>query len=248
MKYKVLIISILSSIFAISAQENLEIQAEKFYEQKDYIQAAQVYETLMKKGSSADLYYNYANTQFKLNNLGKAILFYERALVLSPSDKDIQASLNFANTLTTDKIEGYQVFFIADWLASLGKLLNTNGWAYLSISLFVLTIILVLIYLFSSILRLRKAAFYISVLALGLSLIAFIYAFSQRKYLADNPYSIVMDGSVSIKASPSVTGKELFILHEGTKVKVLSQKNGWCEVEIADRRIGWVNSENIEKI
>lgn len=247
-KYNLLIINLLFLNFSLVAQNKLEGEAEKFYADKNYQQAAQIYETLMKQGKSADLYYNYANTQFKLNNLGQAILFYERALVLSPYDSDIRRSLEFANTMTTDKIAGYHSFFLVDWFESVGKIFNTNQWAYICIGLFVLSLILGFIFLFSSILSIRKISFYISIVALVLAIISFIYTFHERQYLNNNPYAIVTAGSTSVKASPTLTGKELFVLHEGTKVRVIDSKDNWDKVEIADRRIGWLQKSTVEGI
>lgn len=247
-RFNLFIIAFLSLAISLSAQTTPEESAEKFYAEKNYEAAAQIYDSLMKKGVSADLYYNYANTQFKLNHLGLAILFYERALVLSPHDNDIRRSLAFANTMTTDKIDSFHSFFVADWLKSLGKTLNSNQWAYLCIGLFVASLVLGLIFLFSSILKIRKVAFYLSVLALLFAIISLVYAFRERKYLENNPYAIVLDGTVSVKASPTLTGKELFVLHEGTKVRVIDTKENWNKVEIADKRIGWLQESTIEGI
>ena len=80
------------------------------------------------------------------------------------------------------------------------------------------------------------------------SIISLIYAFTERQYLVDNPYAIVMEGSVSVKASPSITGKEIFVLHEGTKVKVVDSQNRWKKIEIADKRVGWVPQNTVEGI
>jgi SH3-like domain-containing protein len=80
------------------------------------------------------------------------------------------------------------------------------------------------------------------------SVISFLYAFSQKKYLQNNPFAIVMDGSVSVKSSPSVSGKELFVLHEGTKIEVLSSDNNWNEISLPDGKIGWLKAETVEGI
>ena len=152
-------------LFAIwvSAENNPEQRAAKAYADKNYQEAAMIYDSLINKGQSADLYYNYANTQFRLNNIGKAILFYERALVLSPYDSDIRRSLEYANTMITDKIDGFHTFFIVEWLQEIAKIFNSNQWAYICIGLFVLGLILVLMFLFSTTMNIRKIAFYLGI-------------------------------------------------------------------------------------
>ncbi len=247
-RYNLLIIGFLSIASSLFAQITPEERAEKYYAEKNYEAAAAIYDSLMKTGVSAELYYNYANTQFKLNNLGQAILFYERALVLSPYDSDIRRSLEFANTMTTDKIDGFHSFFVVDWIKGVRKIFNSNGWAYLCIGLFVVSLVLGLVFMFSSMLSVRKVAFYVSILALMLSVVSLAFAFVERKYLNNNPYAIVTAGSTSVKASPTLTGKELFVLHEGTKVRVIDSKDNWDKVEIADRRIGWLQKSTVEGI
>lgn len=251
MKYRLLIIICMMTMnvpVALFANDNPTKQAEDFYANKEYEKALALYEQMMEQGVSAGLYYNYANTLFKTNQLGKAILYYEKALVLSPNDKDIKQSLAFANTMKTDKIDGYEPFFISQWLSNIACLLNTNQWAVVSISFFVIALCLLILFRFSTLLFVRKASFYIAIIALLVSTVSFVYAFYQRTYQINNPYWIVVDGAVSVKSSPNATGKELFVIHEGTKVRLLDTNGGWQKIEIADKRIGWVDGFSTEQI
>ena len=242
-----IIVFLLFALWA-SAENTPEQRAAKAYADKNYQEAAMIYDSLINKGQSADLYYNYANTQFRLNNIGKAILFYERALVLSPYDSDIRRSLEYANTTITDKIDGFHTFFIVEWLQEISKIFNSNQWAYICIGLFVLGLILVLMFLFSTTMNIRKIAFYLGIVVILASFISLFFSFYQKKYLTHNPYAIVMDGSVSVKASPSMAGKELFILHEGTKVEIIADIDNWKKIEIADKRTGWLPAKTIERL
>jgi SH3-like domain-containing protein len=53
----------------------------------------------------------------------------------------------------------------------------------------------------------------------------------------------------SVTSSPSSdAAKSLFILHEGTKVKVLDEVSGYSDVELADGRRGWIATQDIERI
>lgn len=252
MKQRVLFLIMLLASSLVSLADDVSemtAKAEKLYEAKEYQAAAEIYEKLMEQGTSAELYYNYGNTQFRLDNLGQSILFYERALALSPADRDIRLSLEFAQTRTVDKIDGYEPFFLVKWLGSLGKLFNSNTWAWLAIVLFVVALGLGLMFLFSSRIWARKLGFFFGIAMLLLSIVSLAYSLTEKKFIYQNPYAIVLDGSVSVKASPSISGKELFVLHEGTKVRRLGeQKDGWQKVEIADRRVGWLPVSSAEGI
>ena len=242
-----LIIGILS-VGNIFSQENLAQAAEKFYAEMEYENAAATYEKLLEQGESADLYYNYACALFKMDELGKAILYYERALKINPLHADAKANLDFVNTKITDKIEQYQPFFLNAWFSGLGKMLTTNQWAYLSIGLFLAAVILTLLFLFSSYRRLRKMCFFTGIFVFLLSLFSLIYAFSQKKYVENNPFAIILLGSVSVKNSPSISGTELFVLHEGTKIEVISTYQNWAEIRFDNDKIGWIEDDSFEKI
>jgi len=244
-------LSLILGILFISntfAQENLAQIAENFYAERDYENAALTYEKLLEQGESADLYYNYANALFKIDELGKAILYYERALKINPLHADAKANLDFVNTKITDKIEQHHPFFLTAWFSALGKMLTTNQWAYLSIGLFLVAVVLALLFLFSSHRWLRKICFFKGIFVLLLSFFSLIYAFSQKKYIENNPYAIILSGSVSVKNSPSISGTELFVLHEGTKIEVISKHQNWAQIRFDNDKIGWVIDDTFEKI
>ncbi|MDR1544860.1 MAG: tetratricopeptide repeat protein [Prevotellaceae bacterium] len=248
MKKLIITFAVLINFFAVFAQENNEKRAAELYAEKDYVAAAAIYDSLLKHGESADLYYNYANVCYKLDNLGKAILYYEKALKISPLHADAKANLDFVNTKITDKIDELQPFFLTEWFSELGKIFTSNQWAYLSIGLFAVAAVLAMFFLFFSYRRVRKISFFAGIILLVLSIFSFYYAFSQKKYAENNPFAIIISGSVSVKSSPASSGTELFLLHEGTKIKVLSSLGEWSEIELSDEKTGWVLSETMEEI
>lgn len=75
-----------------------------------------------------------------------------------------------------------------------------------------------------------------------------VYAFQIKNLIENNPEAIVLAGAVSVKSSPDDSGTEVFVIHEGTKVNVLSTLSDWSEVRLADGNIGWLQSSTIEKI
>jgi len=242
------LITVLFCFSTLFAQEDLTQIAENFYAERDYESAVETYKKLLEEGESADLYYNYANALFKTNELGKAVLYYERALKINPLHADAKANLAYVNTKITDKVEQYQPFFLNAWFSALGKMLTTNQWAYLSIGLFLSAIILTLLFLFSSYRRLRKVCFFAGIFVFLLSVFSLIYAFSQKKHTENDPYAIVLLGSVSVKNSPSISGTELFVLHEGTKIEVLSSIQNWAQIRFDNDKIGWIMDDTFEKI
>ncbi len=247
--YILLVFALFSTTVAnAQLQDELWNRAAGHYSASNYDEAAATYEQLMEYGASASLYYNYAGALFKQGEIGKAILYYERALRLDPFNDDIKANLAFANRQKTDFIEPIPQFFVAEWIDALGNLFTSNMWANISVFSFSITLLLVLIYLFGRRRWLRKLGFFMAVFALLVSIVAFTYAFSIKQDEQSQSAAIVMAGSVSVTSAPDVSGTEVFVVHEGTKVFVRETLGDWCEVRLEDGRMGWLQSSTIERI
>ena len=221
---------------------------EGLYANKQYKEAADVYKQMFQYGESVALYYNYANALYKSNQIGLAILNYERALRLDPTNEDVKFNLDFVNRMKTDKIEPIERFFLSEWFDALAHLLTSNQWAYISIISFLTTLILVLLYLFGRKVWLRKLSFFTAIFLLIISIFTMVYAFKMKNEIENNSAAIVLAGSVSVKSTPDDTGTEVFVIHEGTKVEVVSILKSWSEIKLADGNIGWIQSSSIEKI
>ena len=81
--------------FSAARQESNVTKAEgdSAYIRNDYASAIQIYENLLKKGEAAEVYYNLGNSYYKADDIARAILNYERALLLEPGNADIRANL-----------------------------------------------------------------------------------------------------------------------------------------------------------
>lgn len=245
------VLYILIAMFVVlpmwASQDKWE-KASALYADKDYEGAAAIYRELLNSGESPELYYNYANTLYKTGNLGAAVLNYERALRLDPNNEDARFNLDFVNSKITDKIVPVERFFLYDWIDALGRVLTTNQWAWMSVITFVLFLSLALTYLFSRRRWLRKSAFFVALSLFVVSVLSFAYAFSTKNKLDRRADAIVMSGTVSVKSSPDDGGTELFVLHEGTKVSIISTLGEWGEIRIADGNVGWMLLSDVERI
>lgn len=250
MRNKIIIIFV-CFISLLSAQENEQTLWQKAAEQystQAYTDALSTYEQILLSGKSAELYYNYANALYKSGEIGAAILNYERALVLAPADEDIKFNLAFVNQQKIDKIDKVDKFFLVTWTNALLHKFTTNQWAYISIILFSLALAFFLVYIFSNRRWMRKQSFFVSILLLILTIVSFAYAFISRSEVVKRAPAIVMAGSVSVNSAPDVSGTEVFVLHEGTKVFIKSQLSDWSEISIESGNVGWLPTSAIEPI
>ncbi len=224
-------------------------EADSAYVRGEYQQAIKDYETLLKRGASADLYYNLGNAYYRTENITQAVLNYERALLLSPGDRDIRFNLQIAQSKTIDKIVPESEMFFFTWYKSLVNLMSVDGWARTALVSLALVIILLLVYLFSDHLGLRKIGFFGGIVLLILFVLSNIFAWQQKQNLLFRKGAIVITPSVTVKSTPANNGTDLFILHEGTKVSIKDgSMKDWKEIRIADGKEGWIESKQLEEI
>ena len=183
-----------------------------------------------------------------MHNIGKAILNYEKAKLLDPKDEDIQFNLELANSLIVDKIDEIPVFPLKLWFNNLILIFSSNIWAILSIISFVIFLIALLIYLFAKTILLKKISFWIGALLLIVSISTCIFSYHNKKLLTKHEYAIVLSPSLTAKSTPDENGTDLFVIHEGLKVKVEDKLGEWCEIKLSDGNKGWVKTGNLENI
>lgn len=224
--------------------------ADSAYIQGDYLTAIDIYQSVIEnQGVNATLYMNLGNCWLKRDEIAKAILYYERAYLLDPSDPDIRFNLDLARTKTVDKVNAVNQLFIVVWFKKLLAVLDVNGWAVMTVILFALTIILTGVLLFSKKSGLRKISFSFSVFFLLLSILSFIFATTQMGNIRERDTAIIMSPSVTVKSTPTSAGTDLFIIHEGRKVKILdSSMKEWVEIRLEDGNTGWIPVEVMEII
>lgn len=224
--------------------------ADSAYIQGDYLTAIDIYQSVIEnQGVNATLYMNLGNCWLKRDEIAKAILYYERAYLLDPSDPDIRFNLDLARTKTVDKVNAVNQLFIVVWFKKLLAVLDVNGWAVMTVILFALTIILTGVLLFSKKSGLRKISFSFSAFFLLLSILSFIFATTQMGNIRERDTAIIMSPSVTVKSTPTSAGTDLFIIHEGRKVKILdSSMKEWVEIRLEDGNTGWIPVDVMEII
>lgn len=74
------------------------------------------------------------------------------------------------------------------------------------------------------------------------------FSAQQKRLLTEHSYGIVFQSVISVKSSPGDSGKDLFILHSGTKVKITNSIGDWLEIRIADGNKGWILADALQKI
>lgn len=224
-------------------------KANKFYAEKKYSEAAELYEALIDSvGVAPELYYNLGNAYFKSNELAKAILNYERAIRIAPGYADAKFNLEFANQQVIDNVVEIETFFLKKWINTLMKTMTSNGWFYIAASVFLIALISFLIFIFGRSKLIRKSFFYIGLIAILLSAITIIFSGIRKQQMMHKNDAIVMPGVIVIKGAPDKSGTDLYQLHEGTKVTIIGVLGDWYEIKLNNGNVGWVENILVEII
>lgn len=219
------------------------------YMKNDYTSAIQIYEALLNKGEAADVYYNLGNSYYKAGDIAKAILNYERALLLQPANADIRANLEVARTKTIDKVESVPEIFFVAWAKVLINSMSVDAWATCGVICFILLIVSLYFFIFSKQIVLKKVGFISGLFFLIVVILANIFAVNQKNRLLNRDSAIIMNPSVTVRSTPNESGTSLFILHEGSKVNIKDNSmKEWKEIRLEDGKVGWVPASTIEII
>ena len=245
----VLLLLLLLPMTGMAATKTTKASADSLYAAEHYQQAAHEYEALLKQGISSDIYYNLGNCYYRMDDMTRAVLNYERALLLSPGDRDVRLNLQLARSKTIDKIVPESEMFFVTWYRSLVNLMSVDGWARTAIVSQVVALILALLYLFSDRIWLRKLGFFGGILLLLTFALSNLFAYQQKQALVHRSGAIIIHSAVNVKSTPAHNGTDLFILHEGTKVTITDDSmNDWKEIRVADGKEGWLQTKDIEII
>ncbi|MCS6818994.1 MAG: tetratricopeptide repeat protein, partial [Chitinophagales bacterium] len=211
-----------------------------------YTLAAGLYDSLIRNGHEyPEIYYNLGNCYFKLNQLGKSIWCYEKALKYDPDDEDILYNLKLANSRQADRILTIPELKIVSWWKRFVRMFSSTGWAFGAVLFSWLALGAFSLFLFTS---LKKTG-----LSFGITFlfISFLALFMRSKALAieKNPSTgILIEATAYIKSAPGKNSANLFIIHEGLKVQLKDQVAGWYKIRLSDGKVGWVEKEKIAVI
>ena len=247
-------LSIIAIIFcfdlnAKTTADSLFQAANTSYAEGNYRVAGEQYEAILVRGfESGEVYYNLGNCYYNQENYPRAILNFERALLLDPGNDNIEHNLAKARIYTIDKIEEIPQFVIQRWINSVIILLHSNSWAILGLSAFVFLLIMLLVYFLSTNVSRKRAGFYLAVITLIISAGSYYLASKSKQLVVNSNGAIVMNATVTVKGSPRDTGTDLFIIHEGTKVSIVNSLDNWYEIILSDGKQGWLRNSAIEPI
>ncbi len=238
---------IFSSTLFAQSQEEICRKANISYENADYEKAASLYEDLLEKDMvSPEVFYNLGNSFFKLKQIGRAIVNYERAQRLAPRDKDIRLNLKLARSMTVDKIEMPERGFIVKLVLFPYEMMSVDELTAVS-SLIFLAIISILI--FSIFFIQKRVSLFYSAGTLAILLIIFsIFLVSKLRAEVFTRHAVIISKKVDVRSGPKKDYLLQFTLHEGTGLRIVEERQGWYEIDLSRDLKGWLPNDSVEVI
>jgi len=225
-----------------SAQQELFEQGNQRYQEGDWAGALASYQAVLDAGfESADLHYNLGNAYFKSGRLGPAILEWERARRLAPSDQDIAANLELARSLTADVVEPLPTFWVISvvrwWVRALprGLLVLTVALGWLGLTGGAIARIL------GRSDDLRRWGRRIELGGVAVVVVLGANLAARELGIGEAERAVILAEVVPVRSAPAEDDNlTLFEVHEGTRVRIDQRAGTWAEVVLDDGKVGWI--------
>jgi tetratricopeptide (TPR) repeat protein len=251
--YKLFLFSILFFFLTVPLKaadaEHIFKEATNAYQQGNYLLAIDKYESILSASVfSKELYYNLGNSYYRINQTGKAVLNYERALRLDPSDKEIQQNLQLSTSHIVENIEPISDIFIVRWVKILRGLFTANTWANFTLIFLWLDIAGFTLWLMSKERLWKKRGFIAGLVFTPLSILLFFLAQKSSSELISAHFGIITAKQTAFKTSADANAPTSFNLHEGIKVEIMERASNMTRIQLPNSEEGWVESNSVEKI
>lgn len=207
-----------------------------------------IFPTLGQEKMSADLLFNQGNEAYNNDQYGDAMYYYEKALLLSPHDGDIQNNIQLTkDNLSVDIVE-LENFFLRRWWDGFMGIFLPGGWKILSILCFLGLVG------FTYVHQLRNGKFsqnvsaFIYGLLIFLVLLFLIAGYSRSQNLFNNQHGILGEGTTYLYEGPDVVSEQIKEVTAGIKVRVLDRSGEWLKVGTLDKEEGWIKKDLVRML
>ena len=239
-------LSLLSLNMFSADVDALADSAQNHFMQTRYAEAVVLYDSICRMGySSSDLYYNMGNCYYRLNEIPYSVYYYEKSLMLNPSNSDAEFNLNIANRSLKQVVEVLPKPFYERWGTAVLGIMGTDAWTIFNIIMLALVLAGIALYLFMGSIALRKLGFSVAVIAFVLFILTAICAYKSSARITENNYAVVFEQSM-VKSSPNADAVNSFEIFEGLKVNVVDSANGMYNIRLADGKEGWIDANDVK--
>lgn len=244
--FKTFLLTLLFCVSVFADSVSIMRTANQYYKNNRYQLAIDEYNKLLSDGyTGVSLFYNLGNSHYRLGQIGYAILYYEKALKISPGDEDVQHNLALAKLNLKDKVDTLPPFFIFNLWEGLLALFSLTGWTILNYIIFLLLLTTIILYFFSRSVNQQRTAFFMGVGLFSVLILTIILLVVKINKEFNIKYAVVTKSEIFVKSEPDQSSRDEFQIHEGLKVRVEDNVDNWFKIRLEDGKIGWVSKFSI---
>ena len=230
-----------------TAEEAFE-RGNEAYAAGNWASAAAEYRTVLDyRVADARVHYNLANAEFRLGRLGPAILHYEKAKRLDPSDAEIGSNLRFAQGFRFDRVEVEEPFVLVKALHDQQAKLGVDGQVGILVSLLWIAGGLMASGL-SRPGRFGPGHGWLLAVVATLVVLVGLSWWNTYERLERRELAVVMAPAAKIVAGPGPSNPTLLTVHEGLTVVVLDDRGDWVQVSLPNGINGWIAAGAINPV
>ena len=241
-----------SFLWGVENSDSVFQESNKLYLASDFENAIHGYLSILDQDiSNQILYYNIGNAYYRLDKLGYARLYYEKAKNSSVSNnsvlEDISYNISFLETQLVDEVSPLPQFFLIKFLSNLTLIFSNNAWAFVLIIVLYANLILFLLLIFSSSSAVKSLILKCFLFSLPFLLFVF-FLFYMIYHQKQDVFAVLVSQNTYVKSAPSSNAPNQFIIHEGLKFEIIDIVDGWSRVLLSDGKDGWVENNHFLKI
>lgn len=212
-----------------------------------YEEALAMYDDVQTMGvESAALWHNMGIAHYRLNHLGYAILYFERAARMDAEHEAVKHSLRVARERQVDSFSSLPRPF---WRTAQAAVLNAvppRMWFTIGLVLLYAALLLYLLTVYGSMnIRMGRS---IPVLLPVLAAICILVALSSSMSPPQQETAIIVVPEATLREQADSAATSVRVVHEGLSVDVRTRTQGWALIQISNGTRGWVPSESLESL
>lgn len=235
------------------------MRADSAYNAEHYTAAADLYrEALTACGPNTTLYYNLGNTCFRLGQTGKAVLNYERALRVDPSNSDARDNLRFVLS-KIDNLPEDDSAFLSNLHHGIIGWMSPNAWAWTATALCALVLLMIGLYLYGNNVMVRKTGFFGGIVMLFIAVYVCIVSYSAASAVHNHTDAVVIVPVTNLNTAPRTprsSADKYIPMPEGARLHIVDSlatpadptAPKWYDVKINNSTRAWVNANHVERI
>ncbi|MDP8201676.1 MAG: tetratricopeptide repeat protein [Candidatus Tenebribacter burtonii] len=244
-----LFLLILSSVYTVTQTETIFNEAITSYQEKDYHTALEKFDLIENEGIiNADLYYNIGNCYFRINEIGRAILYFKKALKVRSDHQAARRNLEYALTFTKDKQNSENESVIRSfWLKTFDSF-SINFLAIIILAIFLIIIILISIMIIHYRNRERTVPLFLTTIFIFLFLAFFIISILKWQEFHNDNEAVILSTSVIGYSGPGEDFTRVFTIHEGMIFTLERDEDNWSLIKLENGLGGWIKKDTYIRI